>query len=317
MDYYSEANRNADVKFNEPVDYYSESRRDSDGSMYSGGNTALGQSFTGNGEKLSTARFFLRKFGTPTGNAVAKLYEHSGSFGSTGKPTGAALATSDTLDVSTLTSTRGLVTFTFDGTYQLVNGVNYFIVIEYSGSNSSNNVQAGISFGTGNHAGNYAAYNSGTWNALSTSDLIFYINGQETGYGQSFIGDGGAISSAKFYLKKVGAPTGNIYAKIYEHTGTYGTDGKPTGNAVATSDAINVNGLSASQALVEFTFSTQLTTVNGTHYVIVVEYENGDVNNTVAIGVDTSTPTHGGNGSHKNNGNWIADSRDVIFYAME
>ena len=55
------------------------------------------------------------------------------------------------------------------------------------------------------------------------------------GTGQSFTGNGGTLDSCVFELGKSGSPTGNAVAKIYNHTGTYGTSSKPTGAALATS----------------------------------------------------------------------------------
>lgn len=46
--------------------------------------------------------------------------------------------------------------------------------------------------------------------------------------GQSFEGDGGTLNSCKFYLKRSATASGNTYAKVYAHTGTFGTDGTPS-----------------------------------------------------------------------------------------
>ena len=66
------------------------------------------------------------------------------------------------------------------------------------------------------------------------------------GVGQSFTGDGKTLSSVKFYARKVGSPTGNIYAKIFAHSGTYGTSSVPTGTELAVSGAVDVTTISTS-----------------------------------------------------------------------
>ncbi len=69
--------------------------------------------------------------------------------------------------------------------------------------------------------------------------------------GQSFTcGVTVTLSECKFYLNKYNSPTGNCYALIYAHTGTYGTSGVPTGGELATSDAVNVANISTSSSLV-------------------------------------------------------------------
>src|SRR5947207_971022 len=117
-DFYSEANFTGSV---EAID------------ATAGDDVATGQSFTSNGGLLSSAQFHLAKNGSPTGTAVAKLYAATGTFGTDAKPTGAALATSGTLDVSTIpTFPQTLMTFTFSGAnqYLMVAGTVYCIALE-------------------------------------------------------------------------------------------------------------------------------------------------------------------------------------------
>lgn len=317
MDYYSESNRDANVTYYSPIDYYPESNV---GPFLAVGNGTLaaGQSITGNGEKLRSARFYIKKTGSPTGNITAKLYAHTGTFGVSSQGTGSALATSDPIDITTLTTTAGLQAFNFDGTYRLVNGVNYVIVVEYTNGDTNNNLQAGYDSSSPTHAGNLSTRRSSIWVDDHTVDLIFYVNGLETSYGQSFVGDGASISKAKFYINKTGAPTGNIFAKIHSHSGTYGTSGKPTGAALATSDNVNVATLPTSQALIDFPFSTPFPTVNGTQYVVTLHFTPLNPTDTVNVGCDSSTPSASGNSSVFDNSRWFGDSdKDLVFYVME
>lgn len=117
------------------ADSYSETNQSQVQPVYSA-SPGAGQAFTGNGQVLDRATFYLDKhFGLPTGNATAKIYAITGTYGTSAIPTGSALATSDVFDVSTLTTTKQLIDFTFSGANNITlsNGVNYFVSFEYSG----------------------------------------------------------------------------------------------------------------------------------------------------------------------------------------
>lgn len=156
---------------------YAETNQDSTSSLRSGADTALGQSFaSGAGGVLSACRFYLKKTGTPTGNATAKIYAHSGSFGTSSVPTGAALATSETFDVSTLTGSYALTEFKFEGTdaITLTASTNYVLVIEYTGGSVGNTLDVGTDTSAPGHGGNASTYN-GSWTAASGTDACFYL----------------------------------------------------------------------------------------------------------------------------------------------
>lgn len=145
---------------------------------------------------------------------------------------------------------------------------------------------------------------------LSTAD--YYAQGQ------SFTGDGSTLGSAVFYICKEGSPTGSIYAKIYAHSGTFGTNSVGTGSALATSDAIDVSTLPASSnANKTFTFSgaEQITLTNGTKYVVVAYYTGGDASNYVSVGCDRFGPTHAGNICRWDGAVWYGHNvYDACFY---
>ena len=147
-------------------------------------NVALAQSFTGNGERLGVARFFASGYSDdPGGIAVsgtlqAKLYAHTGSFGSGGTPTGAAVATStNTINASDVAVSAEFewIEFVFDDTYTLVDGTNYFIAIEHSGHDSGfdNWIEVRIDTAIKIHAGNLAK-DTGSW-AASANDMPFQV----------------------------------------------------------------------------------------------------------------------------------------------
>ncbi len=135
-------------------------------------------------------------------------------------------------------------------------------------------------------------------------------------YAQSFTGNGNTLDSAKFYLKKVGSPTGNVYAKIYAHTGTFGSGGTPTGSALAVSDAVDVSTIGTSNALQTFSFSgaNRITLANGTHYCVVISYSGGTAGvDFIIAGYDSTSPTHAGNAAYYDT-SWHATSPDICFY---
>jgi len=152
-------------------------------------------------------------------------------------------------------------------------------------------------------------------NQSSDRDLT-NIGGFYSRTSQSFTGDGGTLNSVKFYLKKDGA-TGSIYAYIYAHTGTFGTSSKPTGSALATSDAVNTSTIGTSYGLITFTFSgdQKITLANGTKYCLVLIYNND--NNFVSAGMDASSPSHGGNEA-RYGASWSgSNSYDLCFYVYK
>jgi len=136
-----------------------------------------GQSFTGIAGNLISCKFYMYSAGTPTGYAYAKLYAHSGVYGTSSRPTGLPLAVStDKLDVSTLTGTPQLVTFHFDGTYTLQAGTYYCIVVFYNSSNGANPVKVAKDTATAGASGNeFNGVQGGTFITDSTHDLIFYV----------------------------------------------------------------------------------------------------------------------------------------------
>lgn len=166
------------------IDSYSESNYDSPYWLGGVGHDIIGQSFkptvTAN---ITAAKFYIERTGTPTGNAYAKLYAHTGSFGgSTGYPTGNPLATSSAIDMSTVSSSYELVTFTFSGTnqYEIQAGTPYCICLDGSslrGSNIFNNFSFGADDSSPTHSGRFLKYNGSEWYNDGNTDAVFYIYG--------------------------------------------------------------------------------------------------------------------------------------------
>jgi len=124
------------------------------------------------------------------------------------------------------------------------------------------------------------------------------------------------LCAAQFYLKKGGSPSGNLVARLYAITATFGTNGVPTGNALATSDAYNSADLTTSFQWITFVFSTPYTLVANTYYCIEIEAVDGtiDGSNYVYVGYN-STGGHSGNGFRYVSSNWISyATSDFDFY---
>lgn len=186
------------------IDSYSEANQDGTLSMQAthptagAGYSANGQSFTADFKLVVTsAKFYLKKSGAPTGNAHAVIYAHSGVYGTSSVPTGAALATSDDFDVSTLTTSFALVTFTFSGAEQieLAAGTQYCLAFENPGSG---NIDAGdytiigVDASSPSHDGNRFYYTASAWGSQNTRDVIFYL------YGDAYIENEALDSDAAF-----------------------------------------------------------------------------------------------------------------------
>lgn len=152
------------------------------GSDFTVGNGTLigqGQGFSvgANAVFPRRAKFYLKKTGSPTGAITVNLYAHTGTFGSTGTPTGAAILASATYDARYLDTAYREVEFAFqsnDPADLLSASTNYFVTVEYSGGDVSNYVQVQGLATTGTHGGNRAE-TSGSWSAAANDDLRFSV----------------------------------------------------------------------------------------------------------------------------------------------
>jgi len=164
------------------IDSYSESNQDSLYDLRTNNNIdKVGQCFTNeNSLILDSCKFYLKKSGNPIGDMVAKFYEITGTYGTNGKPTGSALATSAPISASTLTTSFQLITFLFTGLNRInLNSSTYYvIVLEPVDLGDTNFIQIGIDQTTPSHSGNTALHNPfPAWNVTNSTDVIFYIYG--------------------------------------------------------------------------------------------------------------------------------------------
>lgn len=162
------------------VDGYSESNRNAGVGVRAGSILEVTQSFTGNESVLDSAKFFLMKIGSPTGSAVAKVYAHSGTYGTSSVGGGTLLATSDSVDVSTITTSYTLVEFLFSGDNRIIlaGTVNYIISFCFEGGSGSDLIYIAYDSTSPTHGGNYSyKFYTGTWYVNSGYDLVFYVYG--------------------------------------------------------------------------------------------------------------------------------------------
>lgn len=306
--------------------------------------TQVAQSFTANAGPLLNATFYMGKLGSPTGTVQAALWAHDGgSFGSTGLPTGAPLATSTTtLTASTVTGTTSApqaVVFNFDGTFRLVAGTQYFIGLIATGAAASGNAVGPVTDSTSpTHPGN-AAYFQAVW-ATTTSDVVFEVNtwtnvayppidsysgGSLTGVAvgssltqraQSFIGNGSKLGAVRFELtKSIAAADGILDAVLYAHTGTFGSTGVPTGSplAVSTTTIPGNDPSLTTKGWRTFVFDGTFTLTNGTPYFIGLR--TTDTLAGYALLSRTNAGTHAGNCATLNP-SWAAEAAADLWFEL-
>jgi hypothetical protein len=143
--------------------------------------SAVGQAFQPSADRLINKSVFYLKIsaGTPTGTLVSKIYATTGTLGNSCVPTVRALATSDNVDISVITSSFSLVTFSFSSPVILTSGVNYAVTVEVNTGtvDGSNNLIFGIDGTSPTHAGNLVDFSvgAGSWLSSAIEDAIFYV----------------------------------------------------------------------------------------------------------------------------------------------
>lgn len=152
-----------------------------------------------------------------------------------------------------------------------------------------------------------------TVDSYSSSGSIQAFGHLQPELSQSFTGVAANSSTASVWLKRIGSPTGPLYAKLYAHTGTYGTSSEPTGSALATSASVEASTISSgSSNEVIFTFSgvNRYTLTASTKYVLVLDSSSATTgaSDYFELEADSSSPSHGGNYAGKISGTWTADN---------
>lgn len=159
-------------------DSYSETNQDFESCFNNnaacGFRTFIGQTFTaGSTGYITRVRFYLKKTSTPTGNMTATLHAITGTYGTNSTGTGSALATSNAVDVSTLSTSFSLVEFSFPcgSSYNMTSSGQYAIQVSYSGTSGTAYPLIGGDISSPSHGGNYYHYLGG----FSGTDAVFYV----------------------------------------------------------------------------------------------------------------------------------------------
>lgn len=146
----------------------------------------MGQSFeVQNSCNLDNLIIDMKTNGTPSGSFQFLIYAHSGTYGTSSVPTGAALATSDTVTVASLTASYASYTTYFTGAnaISLTAGQRYVLTCNYSTTSFPNSIY--FKNKTPSFHGGNQSYFAGSWNALAAYDIIFDLQGVVAG-GSSF-----------------------------------------------------------------------------------------------------------------------------------
>ena len=140
---------------------------------------ANGQSFNvaTNSYTLDSIAFRLLRVGNPTGTCHVDVYAHAGTYGTSSVGTGSPLAASDTIALSSISTSLTTYTFTFTGTNKiaLAAGTNYVFVVAGTANNASNYIRTRIDTATLDHSGNYTFKYSSTWGYQSTSEISYFV----------------------------------------------------------------------------------------------------------------------------------------------
>lgn len=134
--------------------------------------------------RLHSVKFYLKKTGSPDAYLQAQVFATTGTYGTNMKPTGAYLAASDVYNMSGLTGSYQLITFTFTGTSQIIltPGSYYALACVCTGGatiNDSDHAIIGFDQTASTFPGNDGYYDLSGWAGWNFQDLIFYLYGQD------------------------------------------------------------------------------------------------------------------------------------------
>jgi hypothetical protein len=153
------------------------------------------------------------------------------------------------------------------------------------------------------------------------SDTYYLLNSSYPQITQSFITPSSKyfLNKIEFACKKIGSPTGNMYVKLYSHSGTYGSSSLPTGDALESSTVIDVSTISTSENDKESIFSGTYELLSDTYYVISLEYSGGNLENNIRIFTNSFDGYYSGNMAVYNGSTWSfpnfgGESLDFSFY---
>lgn len=155
------------------ADSYAEANADNTWMIYAS-QPEVGQSFTAIGGTLDSVALYMSNDNGVTGELRAYLYAHSGIYGGDGIPSGAPMATSAPVDMSTIGVGNELVVFQFDNTVSLAAGAHYFVAVRYAGA-WPNPMYVRFDSTTPSHPGSMVYWSGTSWSFFGSYDAIFYV----------------------------------------------------------------------------------------------------------------------------------------------
>ncbi len=241
-------------------------------------NTALGQSFTGNGGTLGGVIIGAQNQTATAGNVNAIIYATTGTFGTSSVPTGAALATSDTVNLTTWPSRLGIVRFNFSGGNQitLTNATHYFLSIEFT---ATLNIGVAVDSTAPTAPGNFASRPSGVWTANNTEDMGFYVLQTSTAPSQ--------LEPQYLLLNTVNTSTGlQAYQTLVDKTEWSGVSltGKHAIDSNNASNAAKLTDITASADVTSSTVTGANQQISGNIWANITSGDQIDVNVTNSTG---------------------------------
>jgi hypothetical protein len=147
--------------------------------------TGAAQSFTvGSNAMLITKITANLKIGagTPTGNIIASIYTHNGTYGTSSVPNAQTGSSSDPYDSALLTSSYQEITFNFPTPVSVSASTYYCVVLEHADGAVGDYVHVEGLATSGTHSGN-RAHNTAGWTAVAADDLAFTVYTAPSLYG--------------------------------------------------------------------------------------------------------------------------------------
>lgn len=135
-----------------------------------------------NAQLVTRVRTRMKKTLAPTGAITCVIYAHSGVFGTSSIPTGAALATSVAIQAEDLTLAFKEYEFEFTTQFNMVASTNYVVAFEHAVIDASNFVSIDGVAASG-HGGNQSSLVTVTWTPAAASDLWFEVYASPQQYG--------------------------------------------------------------------------------------------------------------------------------------
>lgn len=305
--------------------------------------TALGASFVSEYDcYVASAHMYLKRVGTVTATIRGAIYSMDGTYNSGSATPDESLAVStNTITVSTMSTSFADIEFTFDGTLAITADTGYFLVVELVSGSFPDSTHALGYRGYASGRGEFARIAGGSWinvaNRYQNFDLTVNLDPSlevvdyNSGSG-SILSPvnavhptaGASVRSAVFvtftvpnynfvvenaqldYAGKTGSPVATLKAGLYSITGEYGTYAVPDELLVtSTSSFISSTTLMVERAV--FVFTDEYTLTAGSHYALVVWCDSAsaiDTSNYINFGCTPDNTTHDGNSGYFTQNIW-------------